>query len=278
MSGSSSDAAPPPALERALQRLRPRVRQPADPVPLGAGPGLGEQHDAHVAGAVQHGGLGRHPGGQRSGQLAPAGEADDAALGEGHRHRRVERLPGHLALVAQLLRVAQDDLGGQVRRRHPQHQEVGVVAAPLPQAGPRAGGDQQRLGRIGRLRPAPGPLRQQRLLGVPLGRRLGLLVAGQLLAVLLARAGPAAHPVADRHDRAHRGEDRVAQAAQHQHQHHGHEDRRQDGQDRQAPSAWHRRRLGQLEGRLAQRRQQPGRPVVVQRDAVLRRLERGVGR
>ncbi len=261
-----------------LAAHRAGVRQPADPVPARLCVVLGEHVELHVHRAVQHRGLRHGPPGEGLCRVAGTRDTDDAQVLQGQRDGRVLDLPGDLALVIVLLGVVEDDFGRYASGADPQEQVVGVRAPPLPQPGTGAGAEGEHRGGVGDGAAPVEPLQAQRVLGVLLDPLLGLLVLLDLLGMGLAPVLLVHEVVAEEHDRAQQSHDHVVPAPE---DHHGHDraDQREQGhQPGQRPGFVLVGRRGQPKVRLALRRPQARRPVVVEPDPVLRPLQCGVGR
>lgn len=255
----------------------PAVREPAHPVPAVLAAVLRQDVELDVQRAVQDRGLRDGPTAQRLGRVTGSGDADDTALGERQGDRRVLDVPGDLALVVVLFGVVEHDLGRHPSGADAQQQMVRVRAPPLPQPGARTGAQRQHGGRIGdRLSPVEA-LGEQGLLGVLLDPRLVLVVLLHLLGMGLAALLLVHEVVAEHDQRAQQRHDHVVPAPEDHHHDDGADQRRQRHQPGQRPGLVVPYRARQPELRLALRRVQPRRPVVVERGAVLRPLERRVG-
>ncbi len=196
--------------EAVLTRLRrprawPAVRQPARPLPARPARRVGEHIDLQVVGAVHGGRLRHEPAADRARRVARARDAHHAALSQRHRYRHVGDLPEDLPAVCVLLGVGQFDRGRQLGGAQAQQQVVGIGAAALPQAAPRARGDRERGARVGAVRAPGDPLRVERVPGVTLDALLVRAVLGHPLGVGLAAVLALVHVVADQHDRAQHG-------------------------------------------------------------------------
>ncbi len=225
---------------------------------------------------MQDGRLRGQPTGQHPREVAAAGDTDNAAFGQGDRHRDVGGCPGDLAFVFLCGRVLHDDLARQVGGAQPQVQIVGVVPAAFPQASAWPGGGEQNARRVGEVAAAGCAFGEERLLGVGLDVLTPLVIFGQLFTVA-ALAVPVTRDVHADHtqwaDDSHQQEVVLAEDK-------GHRDARNQRKRRHQERHGTPLRLGRLAGQLVpcppDRRQQPGRPVEVQPRPVVGRFERGV--
>ena len=127
-----------------------RVRQPAQPVPVGLGALSVRHQHAHldVARAVQHGELAHQPPGRATDGRGRTGDADDTELGERQHHR--DLLEHRRRGAVGLLTVDDHEAGRLVGQSEPQGEDVVVVGPPLPQPPARTDRLQQHVGRVGR--------------------------------------------------------------------------------------------------------------------------------
>jgi hypothetical protein len=217
---------------------------------------------------VQGSRLRNGPARQGPREVVTAGEAEDTTLAQRHRDGHVESGPGLLALVIELVRVVEHDLAVDVAGADPDRQGVGIVAAPLPQPAARPYRGQQYGGGVGKRGAARASLVEQRAHRVGLDRSLRLAIVGQLLAMRLASCLLVVEVAAHHHDRRHETEHEHVPAVHEVGHRDGHDQRDDRHDDRQWSSVLFGGNAGQPEPRLAQRRQQAGRPVVVKRGAV----------
>jgi hypothetical protein len=206
------------------------------------------------------------------GHSSRPGDADDARLHGRERHRHVAYLPGPRGALGVVAVGLHGDHAGPVGGADPDHQVIGVGAAAFPQPGPRAGRDDQQLGRVGAGGAPVASLQLQGRTDLGLHRGAAGLVFGHPLAVPAAALPAPGEPVGQHHQRRHRGHHQVQRVAQ------GHRDdsaergRKQRGEPRQRVGARGLRLGRQPERGRPGRRQQPGRDIA----AALRVSEKAV--